>query len=109
MKYLRLFESFENIDEICKKYNIKNYNINTDGSIDVDEDVWLYDKGLTKLPLKFNKVNNWFYCNKNQLTTLEGSPVEVNGSFYCHNNNLTSFEFSPNIIRSDFVCDNNKT
>ena len=33
MKYLKLFESFEEIDEICKKYNIKNYNINTDGSI----------------------------------------------------------------------------
>ncbi len=40
--------------------NIRNYTINPDGSIDVDEDVWLYDKGLTKLPLKFNKVNELF-------------------------------------------------
>ncbi len=36
MKYLKLFESFEDIDEICKKYSIENYTINTDGSIDVN-------------------------------------------------------------------------
>lgn len=28
-----------NIDKLCKKYNIKNYNINEDGSIDVDGNV----------------------------------------------------------------------
>ncbi len=39
MKYLKLFESFEDIDKICKKYSIKNYTINTDGSIDVDGDM----------------------------------------------------------------------
>ena len=107
MRYLRLFESFENIDEICKKYNIKNYNINTDGSIDVDEDVWLYDKGLTKLPLKFNKVNGFFYCHENKLTSLEGSPVEVNGVFNCRFNKLISFEYAPKIIRGDFYCQYN--
>mgnify|MGYP000489434140 CR=1 FL=1 len=35
MRYLRLFESFEDIDEICRKYIIRNYTINLDGSIDV--------------------------------------------------------------------------
>ena len=30
MKYLKLFESFEDIERICRKYNIKNYTINTD-------------------------------------------------------------------------------
>ena len=108
MKYLKLFEGFENIDEICRKYNIKNYTINKDGSIDVvDYDVNLYNKGLLKLPLKFNKVNSCFSCSENNLKTLEGSPKEVNGNFYCRNNYLTSFEFSPKIIRGDFWCQNN--
>ena len=106
MKYLRLFESFENIDEICKKYRIENYTINSDGSIDVNGIVNLHNLGLEKLPIKFNKVNGYFYCN-NKLTSLEGSPVEVNGDFYCRNNYLTSFEFSPKIIRGDFWCQNN--
>ena len=48
MKYLRLFESFEEIDEICREYNISNYTINTDGSIDVNDDVDLCFKNLIK-------------------------------------------------------------
>ena len=107
MKYLRLFESFEDIKEICRKYSITNYTINQDGSIDVNEYVDLSNKGLTKLPLKFNKINGIFNCSWNKLTTLEGSPVEVNSSFFCNNNKLTSFEFAPKIIRGYFNCDFN--
>ena len=113
MKYLKLFESFEYIDEICKKYNIENYKINPDESIDVDvngcvnEYVNLSYKNLTKLPLKFNKVNGSFYCDNNKLTTLEGCPKEVNGYFSCIYNELTSFEFAPKIIRGEFICWNN--
>ena len=83
MKYLKLFESFEDITEICKEYGIRNYTINPDGSIDVNGSVNLFYEKLKKLPLKFNKVNGNFYCNDNQLTTLEGSPKEVNGVFWC--------------------------
>ena len=118
MRYLKLFESFEDIDDICRRYYIKNYTINTDGSIDVDEyvnfdgyidvnKVNLYNLRLKKLPLKFNKINCDFYCNSNKLTSLEGSPVEVNGCFYCNSNKLTSFEFAPKIIREYFCCDVN--
>ncbi len=28
MRYLKLFESFEDINEICWRYKIKNYTIN---------------------------------------------------------------------------------
>ena len=111
MRYLKLFESFENIDEICKKYGIVNYTINPDESIDVkcvnDYYVNLYDKGLTKLPLKFNKVDGYFDCGNNNLTTLEGSPKEVNGNFSCNVNNITSFEFSSKIVRGNFWCNYN--
>ncbi len=39
---------------------------------DVDDIVDLYNLGLTKLPLKFNKVNSRFYGSRNKLTSLEG-------------------------------------
>ena len=106
MRYLKLFESFENIDKICKQYNIENYTINTDGTIDVNGEVGvnLDYLRLKKLPLKFNKVNGWFDCSNNELITLEGSPVEVNGSFYFNSNKLTSFEYVPKIIRGSFDC-----
>ena len=105
MRYLKLFESFEYIDEICRKYNIKNYTINPDGTIDVNEDVNFANIGLKNLPLKFNNVNGWFDCSHNNLKSLEGSPVEVNDYFTCYNNNLTSFEYAPKIIRGNFFCD----
>ena len=110
MRYLKLFESFENIDKICKQYNIENYTINPDGTIDVNGEVGgvnLDYLRLKKLPLKFNKVNGWFDCGNNELITLEGSPIEVNGSFWCNFNRLTSFEFAPKIIRGGFDCENN--
>ena len=107
MRYLKLFESFEDIDEICRKYRIENYTINSDGSIDVDDNVKLCNKKLTKLPLKFNKVNGYFDCSSNNLTTLEGSPKEINGDFWCRINYLTSFEFVPKIIRGSFNCSYN--
>ena len=110
MKYLKLFEGFENTDivDICKQYNISNYVVNTDGSIDVDNFVNLFNIGLSKLPLKFNKVNGYFNCSCNNLTTLEGSPKELNGGFFCYDNKLTSLEGSPKEVNGDFYCYNNQ-
>ncbi len=108
MKHLKLFEAFEDIDSICKKYNIKNYTINADGLVDVNGDVVLYNKGLTKLPLKFGKVTGYFGCNNNQLTTLEGSPREVGGDFDCYNNQLITLEGGPREVGGGFYCRDNK-
>ena len=108
MKHLKLFEAFEDIDSICKKYGIKNYTINPDGLVDVDDDVELYNKGLTKLPLKFGKVTGNFDCSYNQLITLEGSPISVDGGFYCYNNKLTTLEGGPREVGGDFKCGYNQ-
>ncbi len=104
---IRLFEQFNNeqeIRDICKEYKIKNYTINPDGSIDVDGDVLLYNKGLTKLPLRFNNVSGYLNCCYNKLTTLEGSPNYVGTYFYCNNNQLTTLEGSPNYVGTYFIC-----
>jgi hypothetical protein len=108
MKYLKLFENFDKseIDKICKKYKIKNYTINPDGSIDVDGNVNLGNKFLTKLPIKFNKVSGWFDCSWNELTSLEGCPKEVGRHFYCYDNKLTCLIGGPNIVNS-FNCNRN--
>ena len=41
---------YKNIHKICEVYYITNYTINPDGTIDVDGDVDLSWRGLTKLP-----------------------------------------------------------
>ncbi|MCK9475633.1 MAG: hypothetical protein M0R46_06935 [Candidatus Muirbacterium halophilum] len=131
MIYLKRFnESIDrsDIDAICEKYNIKNYNINDDGSIDVNGNVDLYNRKLKVLPLEFrnvygsfdcedNKLTNligcpqyvdgYFSCGGNKLTTLEGAPQSIGGDFYCNYNNLTSLEGAPKRVSGLFLCDSN--
>ena len=94
----------QEIHTICKKYNIQNYTINPDGSIDVEGSVNLYGKGLTKIPLKFNKVSGYFNCSYNKLTSLKGSPKEVGSFFTCYDNNLNDLKYAPNRIGTWFDC-----
>jgi hypothetical protein len=114
MKYLKKYKLFENIQSIskiqdlCKQYGITNYTINDDLSIDVNGDVMLHSRELTKLPLKFRNIYGSFYCYGNQLTSLEGAPQSVMGHFYCSNNKLMSLEGAPQSVGGDFNCQDNQ-
>ena len=101
-------ESKVDIDQICKMYDITNYTINPDGSIDVDGNVDLSSKKLTKIPLKFNHVSGYFSCSSNQLTSLEGGPNSVGGDFDCYYNQLTNLEGCPNSVGGYFYCSSNQ-
>ena len=93
---------------IARKYGIRKYKINEDGSIDVSGDVNLSYKGLSELPLKFRNITGDFYCNSNQLISLEGSPQSVGGYFECNNNQLTSLEGCTQTVGGDFYCYKNQ-
>lgn len=92
----------------CKKYEIEDYTINDDMSIDVDGDVNLSQQDLTELPLNFNEVSGDFSCAMNQLTSLVGCPVKVGGTFQCNYNVLTSLVFCPKRVAGVFDCSHNK-
>ena len=108
MKHLKLFENFnDSIESICKEFNIKNWTVNSDGTVDVKGNVCLDSKGLSKLPLKFGKVSGVFSCDNNYLKTLEGSPSQVGASFKCSNNKLITLEGSPSYVGGNFFCSDN--
>ena len=44
------------IDEICEKYEMINYTIKDDGTVDVDGHIYLDNCKITKLQLKFCTV-----------------------------------------------------
>ena len=92
------------IHGLCSKFKIISYTINEDFTIDVNGDVDLSGKALSKIPLKFNKVRGYFYCSFNDLTTLEGSPKEVGGDFFCAYSYLTTLEGGPERVGRDFNC-----
>src|SRR3990167_2174291 len=90
-----------------KFYGIKNYTINSNGTIDVNGDVDLRSRNLSKLPFTFGKVTGYFLCNYNNLTSLIGAPESVGKSFYCRNNKLTSLAGAPKSVGRNFGCDDN--
>ena len=75
----------------------------------INGDVDLYKLGLTILPnLQEVTILGNFYCNDNNLTTLEGCPEEVYGNFYCGwNDNLISLKWSPKRVGRNFDCSSN--
>ena len=126
---IKLFENYNKILEICIKYGIRNWSLNSDGNIDVSGNINLSNMSLTKLPIKFSRVTGWidlshnnlttlkgapisvggnFYCSFNKLTTLEGVPREVSGLFSCSYNNLTTLKGAPREVGGGFYCNNNK-
>lgn len=108
---IKMFEQFINEEEIhrlCREYNIIKYSINSDGSIDVDGNVFLINRAFTKLPLKFNKVIGDFDCSYNELTTLDGCPREVGGNFLCSHNNLVTLKGGPEFVDCYYKCSENK-
>jgi len=106
MKNIKVYESFrteQEIKDLCSYYKIRNYQINDDGSIDVNGSVNLDSRNLKQLPITFNEVNGYFTCGQNKLTTLYGFPKKTWG-FSCHSNKITSLEHSPKIVVGDFLC-----
>ncbi|OYX86458.1 MAG: hypothetical protein B7Y83_01285 [Flavobacteriales bacterium 32-34-25] len=99
------------IERVIRDYwiSIDDYQINEDGSIDVDGDVKFTEttmRFLTELPMRFNKVTGAFDCSGLSLKTLRGSPNEVGGTFNCSYNQLISLEYLPE--KADcLVLDNN--
>ena len=101
----------EMIEDWLNEYNIKNYTINDDFTIDVDGDVNLVRKNLMEFPeyIQFGVVKGTFNCSGNRLTSLRGCPREVRlGNFLCNHNQLTSLEGVPKKVEKIFDCSNNK-
>ena len=108
MIYLKYYESIKDIDSICEKYNIKNYKINSDLTIDAHSNVDLSDLVIKSLPLNFRKVSGHFDCSGNILTSLYGCPEFVGGNFNCEKNKITSLEWGPKEVSGIFTCSMNK-
>jgi len=85
-------------------YNIQQYIINEDLTVDVDTDVDLYGQELIEIPIQFGIIEGDFQCNSNILTSLKGCPFEIKRNFNCSLNPITNLEFSPKIIKGDFKC-----
>jgi hypothetical protein len=108
MKNIQSPLDYHIIKTLCDEYYIEDYTINPDGSIDVDADVIISERRLTKIPLRFGRVSGNFWCQDNSLNTLNGCPEFVGGDFRCSQNELASLEGAPKIVEGSLYCANNK-
>ena len=100
----------EMIEDWLNKYDIRNYTINDDFTIDVDGNVDILKKNLKEFPeyIQFGAVKGSFDCSRNNLTTLNGTPKEVKEYFFCSFNNLTSLQGCSRKVRGIFDCSYNQ-
>lgn len=99
---------YDKITTICKIFNIENFQINNDGTVDVLGDVDLSGQNLDKLPLKFRVVRGNFDVRKNCLTSLYKCPETITGDLFCQFNFLTSLRFGPKILCGRYFCSYNQ-
>jgi hypothetical protein len=67
-------------EDILNKVVDGTYTTQSDGTVDVNGDVNMYNMKLTEIPVKFGKVTGNFHCDNNQLISLEGAPQSVGGT-----------------------------
>ncbi len=78
------------------------------GTVNVTGHVCLNGLELERLPVKFGTIGDYFNCNNNLLTSLEGAPSSVGGNLNCNVNRLTSLEGAPGTVGKDFWCGSNR-
>lgn len=89
----------------------RTWTADNQGYVTVQGDFNFTGQRLTDFKgVKFKEVTGNFYCAKNNLTSLEGSPQKVGKSFICSYNKLTSLKGAPQTVGRSFIChDNNLT
>ena len=93
------------IESWCEEMRIKNYTINSQGEIDVDECVNLDGRCIKELPHKFGTIIGYFSVNNCDLISLKNCPNVVYDFFDCNNNkDLDSLKGCPKEIRGNIHC-----
>jgi hypothetical protein len=105
----RLFETLNALSKDQKEWLDKctngSWSIDVDGMVDVQGSFHCYRQGIVDFKgIRFGRVSDGFYCNENQLKSLEGSPKIVHGEFWCYDNNLDTLEGGPNLVGLNFYC-----
>jgi len=101
-----LFKPFS--EEEYVKHLIRNCTRNSDGTYSCKGNVNLTGLGLKKIPVKFKRVEESFYCMENELEDLEGAPEYVGKDFFCAFNKLKTLEGGPKYVGGHYFCSHNE-
>jgi hypothetical protein len=102
-----MFKTKLEIQKWLDEMEVKNYTINNDLTVDVNDDVKFHSKSLSQLPVQFGVVNGDFAIWNCELESLKGCPHKVMGKFNCAINLLKSLEYCPKQVDGAFIFHNN--
>jgi len=96
------------IKEWLYKYNIYEFTLNEDLSIDTIDSVDISGNKIGEFPsyIQFNEVGGDFDCSECALTSLRGCPRIVK-TFTCQWNLITSLIGGPSTVSLDYYCNRN--
>ena len=115
MRHIKTFSLFESVQiltpdqkDFLDKHTKGTWSLNpSTGLVDVDGNFDCSREGLKDfLGVRFGAVSGDFYCDGNNLKSLEGAPQTVGGNFNC-SNNLTSLAGAPETVGGNFDCGSN--
>ena len=79
------------------------------GLVDVNGSFYCSKQGLTDFRgVRFGVVKGDFFCDDNQLASLEGAPQEDVENFICEGNPLTSLKGAPKRVWLGFYCNDSQ-
>ncbi len=107
MKFIKDIKNF-GLSRKLKDFGVTEYALNEDGSVDINENIYLNGRRLNKIPFKSNRVNGYFDISRNQLTSLKNCPKYISDKFDCSLNGLISLEFGPEYVGKGYWCCHNK-
>jgi hypothetical protein len=107
------FESLRGLSEEQKRwldrYTTGSWSIGLDGTVNIDGSFYCPKQSLSSFNgIKFGRVTENFFCNENQLESLDGAPQTVGNEFYCYNNKLKSLKGGPQMVGGNFYCERNQ-
>ena len=104
----------KNKDEIIgwlETYNVKHYMLEYNDKygfvVNCSKGVFLENKKLREIKVKFHKVTGTFNISGNNLKSLKGCPDVIRGDFKCNNNELKSLHYGPKSVLEIYNCSDN--
>lgn len=133
---LEFYNNRSHIREWLTRFEVQNFIIKPDLTVDVDGDVIFYfESGVDfvnstgHIPVQFNSifgdfivteqlnlksmkgfpkhVKGEFVCRSTRITSLEHGPTEVGGNYIVANNSITTLKGVPKMINGTFDCSDN--
>lgn len=85
-------------EKLCRIWGIENWELNSDGTIDINGDLNLSGRRLNEFPIKIRIIRGSLNVSHNYFKNLKGFPTCITGNLNVSFNKLKTLEGKPKYI-----------